>query len=70
MAVKYLENHNGSKIFFSDLERDGLLIEDPEWTDKLQTSTGYGRKLKTKYSIKHKGKTHKIFCCFIQLNII
>lgn len=44
------------------------LIEQPLWFHKknlMQTSTGYGKNLKSEYMLRYNNKLHRVYyCCF------
>ena len=49
-------------------EGDAQLIDAPLWwhlKGLSQTSTGYGRKLTTRYKVRHNGRLYRVYCvCF------
>ena len=69
MFHKYTVYGKGERVTASidriDVNRSDL-IERPLWFHKrglMETATGYGRNLRTRYMIRYNNKLYRVYCC-------
>ena len=60
----YIQYGNANNLPMQTVKAEEVIIA-PLWFHTrglMQTATGYGRKLKTEYKIKHYGRLYRVYC--------
>lgn len=60
----YIQYGNAHNLPMRTIKAEAVIIS-PLWFHKqglMQTSTGYGKKLKTEYKLKHNGRLYRVYC--------
>ena len=60
----YIQYGNSNNLPMQTIKAEEVIIA-PLWfhvRGLMQTATGYGKKLKTEYKIRHNGRLYRVYC--------